>query len=219
MVTLLATVRDRNGLIAVKNLNREDFVLEENGALQTIRYFSRESDLPLTIGLLVDTSQSQKHVLEPERRASYTFLDQVLRPDTDLAFVAHFDVHVEVLQSFTSSRNDLAAALTRLKVPSALSTLLYDAIRECSENLMKEEGGTQSVYPAVGRRRLSQQDDAYDSDRVCATRGYDRVFHSFHGTASAVPAHPVRYSGGGEPRPREESDAEVGRKPAGRFSK
>lgn len=140
VVTLLATVRDRNGLI-VKNLNREDFVLEENGALQTIRYFSRESDLPLTIGLLVDTSQSQKHVLEPERRASYTFLDQVLRPDTDLAFVAHFDVHVEVLQSFTSSRNDLAAALTRLKVPSALSTLLYDAIRECSENLMKRKEG------------------------------------------------------------------------------
>src|SRR5271166_1995671 len=140
VVTLLATVHDRQSLI-VKNVSREDFLLEEAGVPQTIRYFSRESDLPLTVGLLVDTSQSQNHVLEPERRASYTFLDQVLREGTDQAFVAHFDVRVEVLVSFTSSRKDLAAALARLKVPSALSTLLYDAIRECSENLMKAKDG------------------------------------------------------------------------------
>jgi hypothetical protein len=91
VVTLLATVRDAHGLLA-KNLSREDFLLEEDGVPQTIRYFSRESDLPLTVGLLVDTSQSQFHVLEPERRASYTFLDQVLREGQDQAFVAHFDV-------------------------------------------------------------------------------------------------------------------------------
>jgi VWFA-related protein len=100
VVTLLATVRDQDGLI-VKNLNREDFVLLEDAVPQTIRYFSRESDLPLVIGLLVDTSQSQAHVLEPERRASYTFLDQVLREGSDQAFVAHFDVRVEVLEGFT----------------------------------------------------------------------------------------------------------------------
>jgi len=94
---------------------------------QTIRYFSRESDLPLTIGLLVDTSQSQAHVLEPERQASYVFLDRVLR--------------VEVLQDFTSSRKDLAAALARLKVPTALATLLYDAVRSLSGNQMKPRQG------------------------------------------------------------------------------
>lgn len=66
VVTLLATVRDSEGRIA-KNLTADDFVLYEDGAPQTIRYFSRESDLPLTIGLLVDTSRSQVDVMEPER--------------------------------------------------------------------------------------------------------------------------------------------------------
>jgi VWFA-related protein len=64
VVTLLATVRDAQGLLA-KNLSRDDFLLEEDGVPQTIRYFSRESDLPLTVGLLVDASQSQLRVLEP----------------------------------------------------------------------------------------------------------------------------------------------------------
>ena len=140
MVTLLATVHDAHGLV-VKTLGRDDFLLKEDGVPQTIRYFSRESDLPLAIGLLVDTSQSQLHVLEPERLASYTFLDQVLREDKDQAFIAHFDVQVEVLQNFTSSRKRLESALDQLKVPGRLSTLLYDAIRECSENLMKRKDG------------------------------------------------------------------------------
>ncbi len=116
-------------------------MLREDGVVQTIRYFSRESDLPLTIGLLVDTSQSQAHVIEPERHASYEFLDQVLREDTDRAFVAHFDLHVEVLQDFTSSRKDLAAALAELHIPKRLSTLLYDAIRQCSETQMRGKQG------------------------------------------------------------------------------
>ena len=140
VVTLFATVRDADGLI-VKNLNQDDFVLREDGLPQTIRYFSRESDLPLTIGLLVDTSQSQDHVLEPERKASYTFLDRVLREGSDTAFVAHFDTHVEVLQGFTSSRKDLQQALGQLAVPRAPSTLLYDAIKNCSENLMRKKQG------------------------------------------------------------------------------
>ena len=66
VVTLVATVRDRDGRI-VKDLNREDFVLKEDGAPPTIRYFSRESGLPLTVGLLVDTSRSQTGVIEQER--------------------------------------------------------------------------------------------------------------------------------------------------------
>src|SRR5689334_199892 len=78
LVTLLATVHDREGRV-VKNLSREDFTLLDDGRPQTISHFSRESDLPLRIGLLVDTSRSQRTVIEAERRASYTFLDQVLR--------------------------------------------------------------------------------------------------------------------------------------------
>jgi len=139
VVTLLATVRDREGGF-VKDLDRNDFVLLEDGVPQTIRYFSQESGLPLTIGLLVDTSRSQTGVLERERSASYTFLDQVLR-DSDRAFIAHFDVNVEVLQGFTSSRPDLDAALAQLRIPGQIATRLYTAVRDCSENLMRQRRG------------------------------------------------------------------------------
>jgi VWFA-related protein len=140
VVTLLATVRDRQGRL-VKQLTRDDFVLQENGVPQTIAYFSHESDLPLTIGLLVDTSVSQKEVLERERSASYTFLDQVLREGADQAFVVRFDRKVEVLQGFTTSRLQLAAALAQLKIPAIIGTLLYDAIRQSSETLMQRKHG------------------------------------------------------------------------------
>jgi hypothetical protein len=65
----------------------------------------------------VDTSRSQIGVLERERRASYGFLDQVLREDKDMAFVAHFDIEVEILQDLTPSRTMLAAALDKLTIP------------------------------------------------------------------------------------------------------
>ena len=126
VVTLVATVRDRDGRI-VKDLNREDFVLKEDGAPPTIRYFSRESGLPLTVGLLVDTSRSQIGVLEPERKASYAFLDGMLRAG-DQAFVARFDIDVAVLQGLTDSRELLSAALDQLRIPGRISTLLFDAI-------------------------------------------------------------------------------------------
>jgi VWFA-related protein len=140
VVSLLATVRDASGKV-VGNLTRDDFRLEEDGRPQTIRYFSRESDLPLTIVLLVDTSRSMETVFEPERAASVRFLEQVLREDRDVAAVVHFDVKVETLQNFTSSREKLAAALSRLKIPSRISTLLYDGIRQSSENLMRKRSG------------------------------------------------------------------------------
>ena len=82
VVSLLATVQDRDGRV-VKNLTSDDFALMEDGVPQKIRYFSQETNLPLTIGLLVDTSRSQSRVLQQERRASYRFLDQVLRANQD----------------------------------------------------------------------------------------------------------------------------------------
>jgi VWFA-related protein len=116
-------------------------VLLENGEPQTIRYFSRESDLPLAVGLLVDTSRSQIKVLEPERSASYTFLDQVLRPDKDKAFIAQFNTRVELLQGFTSSRDELRAALDKLRIPPIVATLLFEAVKETSESMMRPEHG------------------------------------------------------------------------------
>jgi len=116
VVNVLATVRDKQGRI-VSNLSKEDFSLQEDGRPQTIRYFSRESDLPLTLGLLVDTSLSQARVLDEERSASYSFLDNVLREDKDLAFLIHFDKEVELLQDLTSSRERLQAGLELLRTP------------------------------------------------------------------------------------------------------
>lgn len=78
VVNLFATVRDQKGAI-VKDLTKNDFILDEDGRPQTIGYFSQESNLPLTVGLLVDTSGSTRRVLPDERMAAYRFLEQTLR--------------------------------------------------------------------------------------------------------------------------------------------
>src|ERR1700676_541507 len=100
VVNVDATVRDKHGKI-VPTLTKDDFSLDEDGRPQTITYFARESDLPLTLGLLVDTSRSQTRLLDQERQASYGFLDDMIRADKDQAFVLHFDFDVELLQDFT----------------------------------------------------------------------------------------------------------------------
>jgi VWFA-related protein len=115
-VSVLATVHDKHSKI-VSNLSKDDFSLEEDGRPQTINYFARESDLALCLGLLVDTSLSQRKVLDQERNASYSFLDHLLRAEKDLGFVVHFDREVELLQDFTSSRPKLQAALQHLQTP------------------------------------------------------------------------------------------------------
>jgi VWFA-related protein len=115
VINVLASVRDKHGDI-VKNLTKDDFTLTEDGRPQTIKYFSQQSDLPLTLGLLVDTSLSQRRVLGQERDASAVFLDQLLRLDRDNAFVLHFDFDVELLQDLTSSRQKLRAALDELEL-------------------------------------------------------------------------------------------------------
>jgi VWFA-related protein len=115
VVNVLATVHDKDGHI-VNDLSKEDFTLEEDGRPETIRYFARDTDLPLTLGLLVDTSGSQRRVIGEERTASYHFFEQVLREDKDKAFLIHFDHEVELLQDLTSSRQKLEKALDELQV-------------------------------------------------------------------------------------------------------
>jgi VWFA-related protein len=114
-VSIAATVHDKHGNI-ISDLKKEDFAVEEDGRPQVVNYFARENDLPLRLGLLVDTSLSQRRVLEEERTASYGFLDQMLR-SKDLAFVIHFDREVELLEDFTGSRPKLQAALQSLQMP------------------------------------------------------------------------------------------------------
>ncbi|HYN14711.1 MAG TPA: VWA domain-containing protein [Terriglobales bacterium] len=117
VVNVLTTVRDKHGKI-VNNLSQEDFILDEDGRPQNIRYFSRETDLPLTLGLLVDTSLSQRRVLDQERSASGTFVDRVLREDKDSAYLIHFDREVELLQDLTSSKRKLEESLRLLQMPA-----------------------------------------------------------------------------------------------------
>jgi len=144
VVNVLATVRAKNGEI-IRNLSKDDFSLSENGRSQTIRYFSKESDLALTVGLMVDTSLSQEKVLDAERIASFHFFDQVLRDNVDQAFIMQFDFSIQVRQKLTFSRNKLEEALTMVDTPSRKElemqrgggTLLYDAVVQASQDIMK----------------------------------------------------------------------------------
>jgi VWFA-related protein len=116
VVNVPATVRTKKGEI-VRDLSKDDFTLAEDGRPQSIKYFAKESDLPLNIGLLVDTSGSQRRLIEQERSASYAFLQQMMREGRDKAFVIHFEGEVELLQDLTSSRQKLESALNALEAP------------------------------------------------------------------------------------------------------
>jgi VWFA-related protein len=139
VVSVLATVRDKHGKI-VSNLSKDDFTLEEDTHPVAIHYFAKETDLPLTLGLLVDTSMSQRRVLDQERAASKTFLDQVLR-EKDRAFLIHFDKEVELSQDLTSSRPKLEAAIESLKTPAPSQ----------EDNSPDSSGGSGGNWPGGGR--------------------------------------------------------------------
>jgi VWFA-related protein len=114
VINVFATVRDKDGKI-VSDLTKDDFVLQEDGRPQEIKYFTQQTDLPLTLGLLVDTSGSERRNIPTERDASYKFLEKVMRPEKDKAFLIHFDREVELLQDLTSSRERLEKALDLLQ--------------------------------------------------------------------------------------------------------
>src|SRR4029079_1280875 len=109
VVSVLTSVRDkRGGLVA--NLEKGDFTVFEDGKPQSIKYFSRETDLPLTIGLLVDVSGSQRNLIEVERNAASQFFSQVLRKK-DEAFLISFGEEAELLQDYTNSPRLLTQGL------------------------------------------------------------------------------------------------------------
>jgi len=170
-VSVLATVRDKHGKL-VPDLSKDAFQLQEDGKPQTIDYFAKESDLPLRMGLLVDTSLSQRRVLAQERTASYSFLDHLLRPEKDVAAVINFDFDVTLLQDLTASRPKLQAALQHLDTPQfdpqrgpgsggypggrgggsggghgrgGGGTHLYDAVYLASDELMSKQRGRKAL--------------------------------------------------------------------------
>src|SRR5262250_2632411 len=140
LVNVLCTVRNKAGGL-VGNLEKKDFTIFEDGKQQEIKYFTRETDLPLTMGLLVDTSKSQERLIDIERRAAYEFFSKVLRKK-DLAFLMQFGAEAELLQDDTNSPRLLQDGLNqlRLSVPtgglhpgpvptqqSQAGTILFDA--------------------------------------------------------------------------------------------
>ena len=111
VVNLFFNVKDKKGGL-IPGLSKNDFEVVEDGKPQTIKYFSADSNQPLTLGILIDSSLSQERVLAMEKEVGASFLNSVLRAK-DEAFVISFDVNVDLLQDFTSSKRDLRAALNR----------------------------------------------------------------------------------------------------------
>jgi VWFA-related protein len=164
VVNVLATVRDKEGKI-VSNLTKDDFSIEEDGRPQAIQYFAAQFDSPLKLGLLVDTSGSERRNLEAERRASYKFFDQVMREDRDKAFLIHFDHEVELLEDWTPSREKLDKGLDELSASDDFGgqgrgrggggrgrgrgrgggTMLYDAVYLAADEMMRKEQGRKAV--------------------------------------------------------------------------
>ena len=183
VVSVLATVLDKQNRI-IRDLNRENFHIVENNRPQAIKYFSRDSDLPLTLGLMVDTSMSQEHVISSERVASFHFLDRVLREKLDQAFVMQFDMSVRIAQPLTHSREDLRQALVFVDTPtraqlreqSGGGTLLFDAVVQASKDIMT---------PLQGRKALiilsdggENGSDARLSDAIDAAHRADTLVYS-----------------------------------------
>jgi len=172
-VVLQVTVRDHHGALAT-SVNKDDFTLTEDGRQQTIKSFTRESDLPFLLGLLVDTGRSTAAAMESERKAAGKFIDQLLPTEAkngpgikqDQAFLIHFDREVELLQDFTASREKLHRELEEMgptqKAKSDAQgpetsddererphgrggTQLYDAIFLASDELMKSKDGRKAL--------------------------------------------------------------------------
>ena len=161
VVNVLVTVHDKQGKI-ISDLTKDDFDLAEEGRPQTIRYFTRETDLPFTLGLLVDTSLSQRRVLGEEKDASRRFIEKVLREDRDQTFLIHFDHDTELLQDLTSSRSRLERALDDVALPDDArpqfggggggrrrsnlpGTTFYDAVLLASDELMRKRAGRKAL--------------------------------------------------------------------------
>ena len=159
VVNVLANVFDQRGAL-IQNLSKSDFVVEEDGRKQDVRYFSKQTELPLTLGLLVDTSGSMSRMLDEEHAASALFFRQMIRPKQDRVFVMNFDEQVRILQTLTSSRKQFEAALAHLEPdefqvpartsgtafsPNGRTTALFDAIYLASEALMMNQKGRKAL--------------------------------------------------------------------------
>jgi len=133
LVNVLVTVTDKKNHL-VTDLTKDDFHIFEDGRPQAISAFSRETDLPLRVGMLIDTSNSIRDRLHFEQEAAVDFLTTVLRPGKDLAFVESFDVQPQYIQDYTDDMEKLSTAIQSLQAGGVTS--LFDALFvACKEKL------------------------------------------------------------------------------------
>ena len=210
VVNILANVMDKHGAI-INDLEQPDFTVFEDGRPQTVKYFARQTDLPLTLGLLVDTSMSQERVLDSERAASFRFLDQVLREKKDQIFVTQFDSAILTRQELTSSYRDLNNALTEVNTPTrrelenggGRGTKLFDCIVQASNEIMTKQHGRKALI-------LLTDGDDNDSDAslanaIEAAQKADTLIFSInfsdagigHGAGQYALQHMAHETGGG----------------------
>lgn len=169
LVVVPVTVRDNKDRL-IRTLTRDDFTLTVDGKPQAIRYFDRGDDLPLTVGLLVDVSGSQRTVLDAERTASATFLDSMLQPERDRAFVVQFGHTADLLADVTPSIPKLQAALQKIDADEdrqAFATRTHSAMTPRTARARKVAAAARRV--ATGAARTTTAALAVE-DAVAATR-------------------------------------------------
>jgi VWFA-related protein len=188
LVNLFATVRDKHKAI-VTGLKQDDFQVYEDGQLQEITYFSAESNLPITVGMLMDTSGSEYYMLSGEKEAGSRFLARVMRKG-DLAMVMSFDTDVDLLADFTDDRGMLNRAINRAQInapsggmiaqgplPSSGTggTNFYDAVYLAAHDKLSSEAGRKAIVVLTDAEdtgsKLSLQ------DAIEAAQRTDTVVH------------------------------------------
>ena len=164
VVGLFFNVKDKHGAL-MPNLTKTDFDVLEDGKPQTIKYFAAESNLPLTLGILIDSSGSQLRVLDMEKEVGGAFLRQILT-DKDEAYVIDFNIDASLIQDYTRDVHRLQAALNKVKINTGFTTgpipgagggpvptapgsqrgtVLYDAVYLSAHDMLAKEVGRKSM--------------------------------------------------------------------------
>jgi VWFA-related protein len=162
LVNVFFTVKNNHGAL-MSDLTKDEFQIFENGQPQTVKYFAAETNLPLTLGLLIDSSGSMQRMLSEEKVVAADFLRQIIT-EKDLAFVISFDISVDLLQDLTTDTRLLRAGLEKAKInigggssgipglgqgPVPIShpkgTLLFDAVYLASDEILSKQVGRKAM--------------------------------------------------------------------------
>ncbi|HVH59051.1 MAG TPA: VWA domain-containing protein, partial [Candidatus Sulfotelmatobacter sp.] len=160
LVDVLFTVLNRRNKL-VPDLQENDFKVFDEGKPQEIRYFSKQTDLPLRIGMLLDTSNSIRDRIKFEQDASVSFLFSVLRRNKDQAFVMTFDDEPQVLQAFTSDTGSLRDQIMGTRAGGG--TAIYDAIYQACSTQLNHPPRPEGDQPDVVRRVMILISDGEDN--------------------------------------------------------